>query len=815
MKKNLAYILLSVVIPLTAISTLFILLGCARPNDARSVLAAPLEIITPSVLAVEPVFAPNDLDTPAVILGTGFAAVLSGTQVITPPTAYLGNAALSDVIWVSTTTLSATVPWGLEPGAYTLTVANPDGGTGSLPNAFTVTQGIGVWTTNGPYGGHVGHLEIHPLNPNTIFAWLGEVGTFVSYDSGAHWELVLRNLKHKAYFEFDAQDADVFYTGDVSNFYRTLDNAQTWEIVNERAGGWPYYAPAAHPTLPGVIIAAFTTGDFPDLEGGIFRSDDYGSNWYLLTNELTDTHITSLAIHPVLTQTLLAGTANGNLFYSLDGGTTWDCTFQLPGPVSRVYFNPFEPLQAWATTGGWGEVDEPQDLYRSEDLLHWIPISVDENITFANRYGWDMDFASGTIWATTSGSYFSTDGGDIWTPLSTDGCDPPWQLEINPENPLEMYGAPCGRGVCKSVDGGLNWQPANEGLAGIIPGGMAVSPSDPDTLYVRAGLDLVKSNNGGQSWRVLLSVGGSPAIGLAVDPFDPDQVYAISHSSNDGGETWHPMIFTLPITYCGWLNDVPVVAPHPSQPGRVLAVVSIWPEEYSSVIYGLIYATDDYGEHWRWLEGALLPAWTGKLAYDAVDPNLVYAATSGAGAWKSGDGGQTWQVMLQPGGQNIISEVLAHPAIASKVYAWYQESDQSRGLYVSEDAGETWTFLLDPATPPLFFSPAAPYWLYGACSYDNLLYLCRSRDGGYNWGPVIEVPTFIQVLDGGTDGERLILYIGTAGGFVSSLPGVQITSVLDTIPGRGNLLGAGVYRLTTRLPTEWVYLPLLSRVSVP
>jgi hypothetical protein len=408
-----------------------------------------------------------------------------------------------------------------------------------------------------------------------------------------------------------------------------------------------------------------------------------------------------------------------------------------------------------------------------------------------------MDFTPGTIWATTHGSYYSTNDGDTWTRLSTDGCDPPWQLEINPGNLLEMYSAPAGRGVCKSMNGGLSWQAANNGLAGVIPGQMAVSPSDPDTLYVRGGLDVAKSENGGQAWQVLIDIGGSPQIALAVDPFEPERVYVYHQRSTDGGETWHPMTFTLPITYSNWFNDAHYIAPHPSQPGRVLAILSIWPPDDSTVIYGLIYASDDYGEHWRWPEGALLPAWTGQLAYDAIDPDLIYAATAGAGAWKSLDGGQTWQVMLLPGGQNIISEVFTHPAIANKVYAWYQESDQLRGLYVSEDAGETWTFLLDPATPPHFISPIAPYWLYASCGYNNLNYLCISADGGYYWEPLIEFPTFIQVLSGGVEGERMILYIGTAGGFVFSLYGNQTAGVLNTIPGRGNLLGAGVFRYTS------------------
>jgi hypothetical protein len=97
----------------------------------------------PTILEVDPSSAPNDLDTPLVITGTDFAAI---------PTVTLGSMVLEDVGWVSSATLTATVPWGMDPGVYTMTVANPDGITGTLPNAFTVTQGIGVWNPGaGPY----------------------------------------------------------------------------------------------------------------------------------------------------------------------------------------------------------------------------------------------------------------------------------------------------------------------------------------------------------------------------------------------------------------------------------------------------------------------------------------------------------------------------------------------------------------------------------------------------------------------------------------------------------------------------------------
>ena len=64
-------------------------------------------------------------------------------------------------------------------------------------------------------------------------------------------------------------------------------------------------------------------------------------------------------------------------------------------------------------------------------------------------------------------------------------------------------------------------------------------------------------------------------------------------------------------------------------------------------------------------------------------------------------------------------------------------------------------------------------------------------------------------MSGGSDGERLIVYIGSPGGFVSSLPEAQTSDAIDVTPGRGSLTGAGVYRLTIILPEDWLFLPVV------
>ena len=96
-----------------------------------SLRAQPINPV-PVLLAVFPSSTTNSAETRIVVTGTDFL-----------PTPWLnfGIAAL-DVHYLSSSTLTATVPSLLAPGTYTLTLRNPDGQIAILPNSFTVRFSI-------------------------------------------------------------------------------------------------------------------------------------------------------------------------------------------------------------------------------------------------------------------------------------------------------------------------------------------------------------------------------------------------------------------------------------------------------------------------------------------------------------------------------------------------------------------------------------------------------------------------------------------------------------------------------------------------
>jgi autotransporter-associated beta strand protein len=89
------------------------------------------------------------------------------------------------------------------------------------------------------------------------------------------------------------------------------------------------------------------------------------------------------------------------------------------------------------------------------------------------------------------------------------------------------------------------------------------------------------------------------------------------------------------------------------------------------------------------------------VAVDPSDPNVIYIATAGGGAWKTKDGGKSWLPLFDMQNNSIlfggaISVSSQDPRI---IYYGTGEADGSAdsyygsGVYVSRDSGQTWTLL--------------------------------------------------------------------------------------------------------------------------
>ena len=124
----------------------------------------------------------------------------------------------------------------------------------------------------------------------------------------------------------------------------------------------------------------------------------------------------------------------------------------------------------------------------------------------------------------------------------------PWQVnvysfDVAPSDYNVLY---CGTEtglVCKTTDKGLNWNLLAQGYP--FGGGItaiAIHPKNPDTVYVSAGGQIHKTNNGGKNWTPKRNSPGFSANRLKIDPLNPNRIFASAAEgvfiSYNGGSTW-------------------------------------------------------------------------------------------------------------------------------------------------------------------------------------------------------------------------------------------------------------------------------------
>lgn len=811
-------LVIAIVVPLSFVGVLSLLFarGWFSTGKAANGLMVATSGDAPGVTAITPYSAPNDLDTPVVITGTGFIRELSGTSVITLPTVSLNGAPLEDVGWISSTQLTATVPWGLDPGIFTISVTNPDGGSGSLANAFTITQGIGVWTTDGPYGGAVTTLLMNPVTTTTLYATVpaagSGIGLFRSVDGGANWELIVADIGS----QFHAADLSVPTPAVIylhkwgEGLYRSDDGGDQWITLpfpDPNCGALrPFAAPVDSQTVYVAADCAYS--------GGLYKSENRGASWISVKEGLTDTHVTALAFDPVNPQVMVAGTASGNVFHSINGGANWTPIGKPDQFISNLAVNPFGSHEPWAAgaddSGHFGYLWK----YVGDNWLQVLPGAGGENNTTNIMFSHAV---SGTMWiGTFQGSLKSIDGGNTWESLG----GPPRHvnaLAVDPTDSQVIYLGYNGTGLAKTIDAGISWAEINQGLTGVYPTGLAIHPDDPASVYATAhGVGSFKTNNGGGSWLRLPSDNLVPRTPV-VDPFNPIRVYVGTNNgvciTENDGYTWNCKTPAPPPSYalcCGVevkaLLDV-------QQPGRLLMGVGFLDNNATSFKFvgGGIYTSTDYGESWRYIDVGQVIAPVAVLASGPLNPTTIYAGTgnpsegNGTGIWKSEDGGETWSPSGLPDKQ--ITGIAVDPFNPQLIYAASLQQ-----FYVSSDGGATWVLratqdpqdfgidklLVVPTTSPSIY-------LYGWRG------VIRSLDGGLHWERAAGSLGYANIGSMATttmDG-RAVLYVGTGGGTVAEVgQGIhRLASTNDTV------VNAGVYRNTIRLlnPDSHQYLPLVRR----
>lgn len=256
------------------------------------------------------------------------------------------------------------------------------------------------------------------------------------------------------------------------------------------------------------------------------------------------------------------------------------------------------------------------------------------------------------------------------------------------------------------------------------------------------GSRLARAECNNDQWSVEFLLEGTSIRCLAVDPNNPNTVYAGTQDrgllrSDDKGKTWHPL----------GLEDhvIKAIATSSAEPG--LIVVGTRPAS--------VFISHDGGEswiesvsfkktrRWFWFSPAEKPftAYVQGIALSPTNPDVMVVGVELGSVVRSTDGGKTWQDHRK-GALRDCHSLKFHATDGDWVY---EGGGTGAGAAFSRDAGNTWTqsrqgldrhygwaAAADPARPEVMYVSLSPGPMKAHSTDNAQAYIFRSI-GGSTW----------------------------------------------------------------------------------
>ena len=343
-------------------------------------------------------------------------------------------------------------------------------------------------------------------------------------------------------------------------FVLTSDGSRkSWRIEGPHFAGWEIYHVKGSPADPKRLYASQSSGWFGQV---LQRSNDGGKTWEAAGNDFQ--------------------------YEGTTGTHTWYDGSPHPWEFKRVWH--IEP-----------SLSDPEMIYAG----------VEDAALFASRDG-------GSTWAEMPGLR-THETAPSWAPGAGGLCL--HTIVIDPTNPDRMFIAISAAGVFRSEDAGKSWQPANRGLrsntmpdedaeVGHCVHRIAIHPSRPNTLFMQKHWDVMRSDDGAESWREIS--GNLPTdFGFVIDvnSSEPDTVYVVPITSDSH---------------------------HFVSEGKLR-----------------VYRSKTGGDDWEALTNGLpqkdcyVNVLRDAMTVDQLDPCGVYFGTSGGQVYASADGGDSWDAIVR------------------------------------------------------------------------------------------------------------------------------------------------------------------------
>ena len=597
----------------------------------------------------------------------------------------------------------------------------------------TALLASGPWQVLGPDGGDARSLAYDAHNPDHLLLGTSTGQMFASNDAGRTWSRLARLggdeyvLDHIA---IDPHDSNRIYVSAWSaagqqfgEIFRTRDGGRNWETL-----------PAMHGKS--IRAMAMYKGDSRVLAAGaldgVYRSNNGGDTWERLSpaNSAEIKNIESIAVDPKDPNTVYAGTWH-LAWKTSDGGANWQHINKGmidDSDVFSVIVDHDNPSVVFASACS--------GIYKSETAgnlfakIQGIPFSARRTRVLKQ----DPTNESIVYAGTTEGLWKTTDLGKVWKRVSNPEVVVN-DVMIDPRDSNHVLLATDRSGVMASIDGAATWTTSNKGYAHRYVSAILADNKDASTLYVGVVNDreyggVFYSHDAGQHWlQKAAGLGGKDVFALKQAP-NGMLMAGTNHgmySLERNGSEWHPMNVvvtenTLKVPRQGSRKGYTKTTVQKSQLESRVNDLELGSKRWLAATTTGIYSSTDEGKTWK---GGQILGQTDFVSVRADDYTVVAATRSSV--LVSSDSGSIWKLAGLP--TYVVSIRSAAIASDSQIMIASRE-----GAFRSGDGGATWEHVVNglPAKDITSVSFDATHKRLLATS-DATGVIFESRDGGRSW----------------------------------------------------------------------------------
>lgn len=634
-------------------------------------------------------------------------------------------------------------------------------GTGEANNQRSSSWGDGVyksldggktWMHMGLRASqHIGRIVIHPTNPDVVYVaavgplWGpgGERGLFLTFDGGKTWANKKSIGEHTGFTDvaMDPKDPDVLYAaayqrerreysflggGPESGIWKSTDGGESWTelTVGLPQGDMGRIGLDVCRSRPSRLYATVQA-----LDGGVFRSDDYGASW-TKTNDVNQTpwYYSQIRCDPNLSDRVYS--VGTQLVVSDDGGVT----FRRDGASSphvdhhALWIDPADSDHLLLGNDGGFYLSHDQgktwDMFNHLPITQFYAVAVDLREPFYYIYGgtqdnrsWGGPSATRSRFGIINTDWYQTQGGDGFY-AAIDPTDPNIVYAESQNGGLVRYDVRTGeRKSIKPQDA-----PGEKPLRWNWSAPILISPHDHSVIYFGAN-HLFRSSDRGDRWVKLggdltrqldrdeLPMMGKPwgrdaisrhegtaAYGnistIDESPIEQGLLYVATDDglvqvSRDGGQTWKKIERFPGVPERAWVSRV--IASHHAE-GTVYVTFDA---HKSNDFEPYVLKSTDYGDTWTSIASNLPEGSLHVIREHPRNPALLFVGSE-FGVFFTIDGGGSWIPLKNNLPTISVHDMVIHPRENDLVLGTH-----GRGFWILDDIRP-----LEELTPVLLAAPA-------------------------------------------------------------------------------------------------------------